>query len=89
MKIVYELIISFAIVISTAVIAEETISEKLQAKANDLKRSASKTVNRMEEAVCTGSEVECMAQKAGNRAEEAKQTVEDKAEEVKNKVDSD
>ncbi|MCH9699530.1 MAG: hypothetical protein K0U68_15630 [Gammaproteobacteria bacterium] len=89
MKTSYELLISFAVVISTAVIADETISEKIQAKANDLKRSASKTVNRVEEAVCTGSEVECMAQKAANRAEEVKQTVEDKTTAVKNKVDSD
>ncbi len=67
--------------------ATETVSEKAQAKSNDIKRDANEAVNRVQESACTGSDAECAKQKIGNRAEEAKDTIKDKSSEMKNKMD--
>ena len=68
--------------------ATETIGEKVQDKARDIKRTATEKVNRLEEAVCMESDVECLAKKASNRAEETEKAVVDKATELKNKTDN-
>ncbi len=68
--------------------AAETIGEKVQVKSRDIERAATEKMNRLEEAVCMESDVECLAKKANNRAEEAEEAVEDKAIELKNKIDN-
>jgi hypothetical protein len=70
-------------------LAEETLSEKAKATTHDAERAAKKAGHRMQEAVCAESDAECLAKKAKHRAEEAKDYVKDKAQEGKNKVDSD
>jgi hypothetical protein len=67
--------------------ATETLPEKAGAAKDDVKRDAHKSMHRVDEATCTGTDAECAKQKAGNRAEEAKDYVKDKSSEIKNKVD--
>jgi hypothetical protein len=67
---------------------QETTGEKVEAKLNELQRTATKEVHRIEEAVCTGSEAECLAKKEKNRTEETAETVKDKVSELKNKMDN-
>lgn len=73
--------------------AEETLTEKTQVKVKSVSRSAKKGSHRLSEAVCgklTGdNKVECLAKQAKNRLQEGKDVVVDKADEVKNAVDSD
>lgn len=69
--------------------AEETVSEKAQATANDAARSVKKGAHRAQEAVCAESDTKCLEQKAKHRAEEGKDYVKDKSKEMKNDVDSD
>ncbi|PXW89851.1 hypothetical protein C8R34_1038 [Nitrosomonas sp. Nm84] len=67
--------------------AAETLYEKGEATKNEIKRDASKAVNRVEEATCTGTDVECAKKKVDNRVEEGKDLIKDKSSEVKNKID--
>ena len=67
--------------------ATENLSEKAGATKDDVKRDANKSMNRVDEATCTGSDADCAKQKAENRGEEAKDYVKDKSSEIKNKVD--
>ncbi len=45
-------------------------------------------MNRLEEAACMESDVECLAKKTNNRAEEATTATKDKATELNNKIDN-
>ncbi len=72
-----------------AVYAEESITEKAEATANDATRAVKKGAHRTEEAVCMQSDTKCLEEKAKHRAEEASDYTKDKAKEVKNSVDSD
>lgn len=67
--------------------ATETLSEKAGATKDEMNRDANKSMNRVDEATCTGTDTECAKQKAQNRGEEAKDYVKDKSSEIKNKVD--
>jgi hypothetical protein len=69
--------------------AGETVGEKAQAAGNDAVRAVKKTVHRAEEAVCSEGDMKCLAEKAKHRAVEAKDYTKDKAQELKNEVDSD
>jgi uncharacterized low-complexity protein len=69
--------------------AEETITEKTEATANDATRSVKKGVNRAQEAVCVEGDVKCLSEKAKHRAEEGTDYSKDKLKELKNSVDSD
>jgi hypothetical protein len=69
------------------VLAEESLTEKLDAQTNDATRTAKKAVNRAQEATCTDSDIECLKQKTKNRANEAYDVTKDKASEIKNKID--
>jgi hypothetical protein len=71
----------------TSAYALETDNEKNEATKKELSRTTDKAVNRVKEAVCMESDVECLKQKAQHRVEEATDTVKDKASEVKDKVD--
>lgn len=77
------IIVGFA----TSAQAAETMGEAATAKAHDVKRSMKKGMHRAQEALCAKGDVECLKQRAENRAKEAKDYTKDKAEEVKNKVD--
>lgn len=77
-------VIAFSL--SSNAFAEETLIEKLEVQKNDTQRSANKAINRAKEAACTGSEAECMKQKAEHRASEAYDATKDKASELKNKI---
>lgn len=61
-----------------------TTSEKIAAEANDVKRDVKQGYNRMKEELCDEN---CMAKKAKNRAEEAKDLSKDKAKEAKDAAD--
>lgn len=67
--------------------AAETVGEKVDAKANDIKRSVKHAVNKGEEAVCAKGDTTCLAKKAEHRGGEAKDYVKDKAKEGKNVID--
>lgn len=71
----------------TYVHAAETVPEKTEAIKKDIKRDAHKSMHRIDEATCTGTDVECAKQKVENRGEEAKAVITDKSSEIKNKVD--
>ena len=73
--------------ISSTVIASETMQEKKEAVTNDVARDAKKKINRLEEAACTDGDAKCAGQKAKNRIEEAGDATKDKAKELKNKAD--
>ncbi|MFZ1851769.1 MAG: hypothetical protein WAU15_05960 [Nitrosomonas sp.] len=80
-------IVSLVAFISSPVFATETLEEKKEAVTNDVKRTATKSVNRVEEATCMDSDAKCLALKAKNRIEEAGAATKDKAIELKNKLD--
>jgi hypothetical protein len=67
--------------------ATETLTEKGEATKNEIKRDAKKAVNRVEEATCTGTDVECAKKKIDNRVEEGKDLIKDKSSEIKGKID--
>ncbi len=74
-------------VIAVPAPAEETWSEKAAEKGNDAKRGMKKGANRVGEIFCMEGDVKCAAKKAGNRIEEAGDSVKASAKSVKNKVD--
>jgi hypothetical protein len=77
-----------AVGIASMAHADESMSEKANAKMHDAKRSVKKGVHRAEEAVCAENDAKCLAKKAKHRAEEGSDYVKDKAKETKNSVDS-
>lgn len=74
--------------LGSAGFASESLSEKASSTGKDVKRSAKKAWNRTKEAVCMEGDLECAAKKAKNRAGEGADYVKDKAQDVKNSVDS-
>lgn len=72
---------------TTQIFADETLTEKAEVIAKDAKRAAQKAANRVTEKLCTGSEIECAAEKAKNRALELKDSSVDAFEKAKNIVD--
>ena len=72
---------------SSTSFAEETMGEKAQVKAKDVKRSIKKGAHKTSETVCIKSDTKCMADKIENRTKEAGEVIQDKAVEVKNKID--
>ena len=73
-------------------LAEETQIEKAKVEINTLGRKTKKTLNRTKETLCgklTGdNKAECLAKKAKHRIEEGSAAIEDKATEIKDKVDT-
>lgn len=82
----YSLIILAISLSIVDVSASETISEKAEATAKDIKRDANEAVNRVKEAACTGNDAECAKQKIEHRLEETKDAVKDKSSEAINKI---
>lgn len=70
--------------------AAETISEKAKASGNNVKRSVKKKIHEGEEIIsCKENDKECLALKAKNRKEEAKDYTKDKIDQGKNIIDND
>jgi gas vesicle protein len=67
--------------------AEETVSEQIQVKSNNVKREVRKGVNRMKEMACKEGDAKCLAKKAKHRVEESAEAVSDKTKEVVKKID--
>ena len=91
MKSLRFLVVAMMLVCSNLALAEEKVGEKVTDKGRDVKRDVKAKAHRVEEKACDKSDektyADCMAKRAGNRAEEAKDAVGDKSTEVKNKVD--
>lgn len=67
--------------------AEETMTEKAGAKANDVKRELKKAGHRVQEETCMEGDLTCAGRKAKNRVKEGADATVDGAKELKNKVD--
>ncbi len=80
-------ILSFLTFMNSA-FAAETIGEKVDAKANDAKRSIKSTINKGEEKVCDKTDKNCLPTKANNKAGEAKDYMKDKTKQGKNILDN-
>lgn len=65
----------------------QTAGDKVKETGNDIRREGRKGANRVDESLCTGTKAECAARKAKHRAQETKDTVDDKATEVKDRVE--
>jgi hypothetical protein len=63
--------------------ADDDLKDDSRRDAHDVKRAVKKAGDHVAEAVCTGTEAECAAEKARHRHREAKQKVHDKVEEAK------
>lgn len=75
------------ITISVVACNKQDTLEKVEASKNDVERAANEAVNKIDEATCMESDLECLAEKAKNRVEEGVDYVEDKAEEAVDKMD--
>jgi hypothetical protein len=71
----------------TSVKAKETVSEKASKTSHDIKRAGKNGINRTQEAVCMKGDAKCLKQKAKHRAQELNDKTQDKAREIKNKID--
>lgn len=74
-------------VASQVALADETVSEKVEASSNNVKRTLRKGSNRVQEAVCMEGDLKCASKKVKNRSVEAKDSTVDAVKEVKNKID--
>jgi len=81
------LIIFFFLIFSFFACEKQSATEKLDASMNNAKRSAQKAMNRFEEETCVEGDLECLAEKAKNRAEESADYVEDKSGELMDTMD--
>jgi hypothetical protein len=87
MKLSKILLIAALTTVFTSAYALETENEKNEAAKKELSRTTDKAINRIKEAVCLESDVECLKQKAQHRVEEVSDAVKDKASEIKDKLD--
>lgn len=62
--------------------------EKVDAAKNNVERSVQKSVNRVDEKICSDNDVECLAEKAKHRVEEGADYVGDKTQEAVDKMDN-
>lgn len=67
--------------------AEETAKESANKAGNTVSHGAKKLKNRVKEATCTDSDLECKAKKAGHRVGEGADSAGNKIEETKDKAD--
>ena len=84
MKMVTFLLVAGLLVAPGYARAEETVKENVKAAGNTVVRGAKKAKNRVKEALCTDSDLECKAKKAGNRIGEGAEKFGDKIEEKTN-----
>lgn len=67
--------------------AEETVRETAKKAGHSMSHGAKKMKNRIKEATCTDSDLECKAKKAGHRVGEGADKAGNKVEETKDKAD--
>jgi len=82
-------LISFATSVGISAYAAETVTEKAEAKTNNVKRAVKKKIHRTEEVICEKTDENCFAKKAANRAKETKEYAKDKVKEGANVIDND
>lgn len=68
-------------------LSTETVGEKINSNANDVKRDFKKGAHRLDEATCIDKDVKCFVKKAKNRSTELKDGTVDGAKKIKNKID--
>jgi hypothetical protein len=85
MKMSFKFVAIALLGLSGVALADEAVGAKAKVIKNDASRGAKKAAHRVEEAVCTKSDAECLARKAKNRTTETAEAVEDKASEIKGK----
>jgi hypothetical protein len=85
MKFVTYLLLACFLAPTIATASEESAKEKTgetaEAAGNSVKRGAKKAKNRVKEAFCTDSDLECKAKKAGHRVSEGAGKLGDKVDE--------
>lgn len=86
-NIILKIVLGFSVLLIASCV-QETTKEKTHVKSNEIQRTATEKVHRIEEAVCTGSEAECLAKKATNRTQETSEAIKDKTTELKDKMDN-
>lgn len=84
-----KLILIFILGLSSShfVLAEETVSESIEVKTNNVKRSIKRGINKIKEENCRKGKVKCLTIKSGHKIEEATESASDKTKEVINKID--
>lgn len=87
MKIFITLLTLFAF--TNSAYAAETVVEKGQAKAHDIKRGGKKKVHEVEDRYCTNvTEKNCYAKNTSNKASEVKEYTKDKVSQGSNIIDN-
>lgn len=85
-RLIRSAVVAFTLVVGSTGLAQ-TAGEKVDASANDVKRATKKGVNRVDEALCTGTKAECAAKKGKHRVEETTDKVVDGTKKAIDKVD--
>lgn len=81
-------VVTFIITAGTQIaFAEQTVGEKVEVKANNVKREVKKSVHRVEEDLCSRRHRRCNKKIVANRVIELKDATVDGAKELKNAVD--
>ncbi len=87
MKILDKILYAAFLTLTLSAYADETVSEQLKAKTNNVKRAVKKASHRLNEAVCAENDLKCASKKVKNRAIEVKDATVDGAKELKHKID--
>lgn len=84
-----KLVLIFILGLSSShfVLAEETVTESMEVKTNNVKRSIKRGINKIKEENCRKGKVKCLTIKSGHKIEEATESASDKTKEVINKID--
>lgn len=84
-----KLVLIFILGLSSShfVLAEETVTESIEVKTNNVKRSIKRGINKIKEENCRKGKVKCLTIKSGHKIEEATESASDKTKEVINKID--
>ena len=87
MKLANIALVSILLLPFSSVYAYETQRERNKAEAKELEREVDQKMNRMEEKTCMDTDTECLKEKIKHRSKEANESVKDRTEEIKNKID--
>ncbi|MDO9182304.1 MAG: hypothetical protein Q7U04_07835 [Bacteriovorax sp.] len=66
--------------------ADNSISDQIQVKSNNVKRAVKEGVNQMKEMACSKGDAKCLAEKAKHRIEEGAEVISDKTNETVHKI---
>ena len=89
MKLLKIICLLSAVVISQQLMAEETVSEKVENAKNVTVDSVKKGYRAAKDAVCMKGDLECAAQKAKHTAKNTADAAKTKTKKVINKIDND